>query len=408
MTKKEYVKRLEDLIFNRIKYHAPKGQAQNIDLGLLNAYGIDPTYPIFIFKKPLDQLFYNAFLSVKKHAKFNLILFSNSNLSKRKLSKLDMTYLIDTEEIGSNLYKTLESLNVNYLSHSTFKRIGESEYLKINEQKLEFKYMPYYLTNKIMKNGIIIDAKSFILNGKNYFLTFSNPNDTGAEIDFELNLPLPRGYYSFKNDRGCVSIKNLTNMQKAYFNYFSPDCKFQFSNVEGIESSSFACIHIFAKIKLLSKETKTIFFNFGDKRMFVGSKKDILNLFQISQNKTNEIFDLQVITHDKKFDERFNVILPRNIWKKWYNFDFDQESENEWIKLKNSLVINFDNGKQINHERADIKVIKFFYKNCWKKVFVVHNNSNYMYADNIKYFNYSLLTKDIFEKNNEIYLSFSE
>ena len=44
----------------------------------------------------------------------------------------------------------------------------------------------------------------------------------------------------------------------------------------------------------------------------------------------------------------------------------------------------------------------------WKRVFILHNDSCYMFVDKVKYFNYTLLTKEIFNKNNEIYLSFAD
>lgn len=407
MTKKEYLEKIENLIVNRLKYHAPKLTSESIDLSLLDAYGIDPVYPVFIFKKPLDSNFYKAFYNVKKRIKFNLILLGEIFVKDQKLSKLDMTYVIDKAEIGSELYNTLNELNINYYSTSTFNKQDNELYVKINGKKLVYDYLPYFFNKKIMDNGVITESKCFLLNGKNFLITLSNTKNYARDVEVEINIPLPRGYYYFKKGLNFVQIKNLTSNEKAYFNYFVNNYELYFSNVDGIESCSFACVHLKSKIKLLAKEIKSIFFNFGDEKFVLTNKKDMQNFFDFSQNKMNEIFDVKVTSHDKKFDELFNLSLPRKIWEKWQNFDYDEKSENEWLKFKNNLLKNSDNGIQINGEFEGLKEVKFFRNQRWKRVFVIHNGACYLYADKIKYFNYTLLTKEIFDKNNEIYLSFN-
>ena len=137
------------------------------------------------------------------------------------------------------------------------------------------------------------------------------------------------------------------------------------------------------------------------------NKKDMQNFFNLSQNKMNEIFDIKVTSHDKKFDELFNLSLPRNIWEKWQNFSFDEKSENEWLKYRNDLIKIGNKGVQINSNSLGLKEVKFFRNYKWKRVFIVHNDACYMFANNVKYFNFTLLTKEIFNKNDEIYLSFN-
>ena len=92
----------------------------------------------------------------------------------------------------------------------------------------------------------------------------------------------------------------------------------------------------------------------------------------------------------------------------WQNLDVDEESENFYLKLKDNLIENTANGLQISQDFKGLKEVKFYRNNGWKRVFIVHNNSCYMFADKIKYYNFTLLTKEIFDKNNEIYLSFAE
>ena len=61
MDKKEYLGKIENLIVNRIKYHAPNLISSDVDFSLLDAIGIDGTKPIFVYKKPLDKLFLEPF-----------------------------------------------------------------------------------------------------------------------------------------------------------------------------------------------------------------------------------------------------------------------------------------------------------------------------------------------------------
>ena len=128
--------------------------------------------------------------------------------------------------------------------------------------------------------------------------------------------------------------------------------------------------------------------------------------FNVSQQKMFEIFDLQLKTKDFRFDENFNRSLPRKIWEKWQKNDRDEESENSWLKIKNSVLKKFENGEQINENFKGLKEVSLYRNQRWKRIFIVHNGARYMFADNTRYFNFFLLTKEIFKKNNEIYLSF--
>ena len=77
MTKSEYIQKLKNLILQRVNFHAPKPRDSEIDYSVLNIVGIDASYPIFIFKKPLNEIFYKAFLLAKQEVEFNLILTEN-------------------------------------------------------------------------------------------------------------------------------------------------------------------------------------------------------------------------------------------------------------------------------------------------------------------------------------------
>lgn len=407
MNKKEYIEKLENLILQRVKYHAPNLESSDIDFELLNALGIDSKYPIFVFKKPLNKIFFKAFENAKKQAKFNLILLEKPLCSLKKIEKLENTYLILKDEIGSNLYRVLEALNINYLTRSNFNKEFEDEYIKVNGQNLLLDYQPYFLTNKIVKSGIIFHAKEFLLNGKNFIINMTNTKTIDENALVEINIPLPRGYYIFKKNIDHIEIENLTNRQKAYFNYHFKNANFKFSAMSGIESSTFACINMTFEINLLPKQTKKIYFNFGENKYCIYSPKMMEYFFDLSQKKFDEIFDIKIQTRDINFDNNFNLYLPQKIWEKWQKFDVDEESINKWLKMKSEIVKISEKGEQISPLVKGLKEVKFFRNSSWKRVFVLHNDSCYMFANKVKYFNYTLLTNEIFEKNNEIYLSFA-
>ena len=407
MNKKEYINCLENLIINRVKYHAPLVK-ENFDYAVLDAYGIDASYPIFVFDKPLDKIYFKAFLNAKKRAEFNLILLQKPIYKSRKIKSMLKTYFIYKDEIGSNLSNSIEQLNINYLTHSDFIYQPKGEQILFNGKEIKFDFLPYFYTKKLIDNGVVINAKSFLLNGKNYVIDFSNTTDKPTISTFEFCLPLPRVYYSFKRKDKYITIENLTNKDMAYFNYNIKNVNMDFSTMSGIESCTFACIKLECKINLLPRKIKKIYFNFGDNKYNLLNAREMELFFEISQKKMNEIFDLKVTTKDSNFDQLFNRSLPCKIWEKWNNFDIDEESENQWLIMKKKLIKNDGKTVQISKDFKGLKEVKFF-RNCsWKRVFIVHNNACYLFADKIKYYNYTLLTKEIFDKNNEIYLSFAE
>ena len=408
MKKKEYIEKVENLILNKLKYHAPKINDTEIDYKLLDAVGVDIKYPIFILKKPLDKYLYKAFVNVKKNEMFNLILFDRGKINQKKIDKMPLTYQFIKDEIGSSLHYNLDALNINYLSHSDFKLNIEEEFFKINGQKINFNYIPYYNEKKINNNGVIYHLINFLLSGKNYYVNISNTKKCGQKASFELNIPLPRGYYHFKKENNFVEITNLTTKEKMYFNFHLNNYKLSFSNLNGIESCTFALINIKAEVDLLPLQNKKIFLSFSPFKFSISNPKEMQYFFELSQKKFNEIFDLKIISHDKQFDALFNNYLPQKIWEKWQKNDIDEESENKWIKLKEEIVFSDKKGVTINTKIKGLKEVRFFKNLGWKRVFIVHNKSSYMFADRIKYFNFTLLTNEIFKKNNEIYLSIAD
>ena len=131
MKKKEYIQKLSSLIVNRVNCHAPKVLSGDIDFALLDAIGIDPSFPIFVFDKPLDKIFFQAFLEAKKQVDFNLILTQNPIISKKKIDLLNQTFIFNKNEIGGNLLNTFQQLNINSIFlFSTFKYSSFLSFLK--------------------------------------------------------------------------------------------------------------------------------------------------------------------------------------------------------------------------------------------------------------------------------------
>ena len=406
MTKKEYIEKLKNLIVNRVKFHAPKLVDDRVDFDLLAVVGIDRQLPIFKFDKPLDKIFYHAFFEAKKEVPFNLILTEEPLVGEKKVKGLANTFVMFEAEMGSSLLASIEKLNINYRSNTSFKSEIEEDYMKINDRKIELEYIPYYLHKKGSDNNIIFEIKEFLLNGKNFLLSFTNPYKSKKSVRFEINVTLPKGYYFFKNDGNAVEIESLTSGDKAYFNYNLKGAKFSFSCIGGLESSTHACINLSFQTELLPLEQKRFYFNYGENKYLFLSAKQAKDFFDLSQNKMDEIFDIKINSKNKKFDGIFNRYLPQKIWLSWLKNDIDEESENFYLKTKQSLLKKVDGGVQINEEIEGLKEVRFFRNSGWKRVFIVPSESRYLFADKTKYFNFTLLTNEIFAKNNEIYLSF--
>lgn len=406
MKKKEFIEKLKNLILNKVRFHAPNLVTENVDFDLLNVVGIDPIYPIFMFSKQLDNTFFVAFKKAKKEAKFNLILTQKPLVSSAKLKHLENTQVLLEEEMGSALFYTLDGLNINYISHTNFEKNLKNEFLKINEKEINFDFCPFYYHKKLAIDGVIFEGKEFLINGKNYDLSFSNPHSEKKEISLEFNMPLPRGYYVFKKGINYIEILNINTKEKAYFNYQAKGINFSFSSINGLENSTFACINVRCRLLLSGRENRHIFFNFGQLKFFFLKPNELKDYFEISQRKMFETFDVMVTSKDKNFDETFNLSLPRKIWENWEKMTSNEQSENEWLKLKNQIVLKNEKGEKINPHFVGLKEVKMFRNSGWKRVFIVHGDSEYLYDGKAKYFNFSLLTKEILSQNSEIYLSF--
>ncbi len=406
MTKKEYVEKMANLIINRVRFHAPIVYDDNVDFEILEIIGIDPTLPIFKYEKPLDNVMADAFLQAQKEVSFNLITTSQPACKKSRLNSLKNFIYIREEELGYSLLSSINALNINYKSGCDFNKEIEEDYIKINDEIVNLNYQNYYLHKKASSNGVVYEIKEFLLNGKNFILNFTNLHEEKEIITFEINVVLPRGYYHFKRENNAIKITSLISGEVAYFNFQSKNAKFTFSTISGLESSTHACINMKINVSLNGKAQKRFYFNYGENKYCFSSPHDIDEFFDISQKKMCEIFDIKVLSRDKSFDEEFNRSLPQKIWLSWLKMSSDEENENRYIKLKNSIVKKIENGWQINEEFKGLKQVQIYGNSGYRRVFIVEGAERYILSGKTKYFNFTNVTNEIFQKNNEIYLSF--
>lgn len=407
MDKNEYIKKLAMLIKNRVKFHAPKSIDEQVDFELLDAVGINKNLPIFVFKKKMTKVFVKAFILAQKEVDFNLILPSESSLKQTWLKRLKNVHFIDENSCGFSLNYCIEKLNINYLTHSSFSPRISKHYIKINEQEVSLDFTQFYLHKKQQCNGVIFDIKKFLLNGINISTTFLNPYNEVKSIYFEVNIPLPNGYYNFSKVKTGVKIKNLTSKDVSYFNY-NCQANLSFSCIDGLESSTRACVNLSAKITLHPHEQRRVYFNYGDNAYMFNSPKLVDQFFLLSQQKTFEKFPIKINSRDKAFDDRFNNILPNKIWLAWAGDTIDEASEIEYLKLKSSIITEKEKGYFINENFKGLKEVKIYQNGSFKRVFIVQSDSRYIFAEKTKFFNFTQIAKQFFDKNNEIYLSFGK
>ncbi len=406
MTKKEYVEKMANLIVNRVRFHAPIVYDDNIDFELLEVIGIDPSLPVFKYEKSLDNVMADAFLLAQKEVSFNLLTTTQPTCKKCKIDALKNYVYIRTEELGYSLLSTINALNINYKSGCEFNKEIEEDYIKVNDEIVNLNYQNYYLYKKASSNGVVYEIKEFLLNGKNFILNFTNLREEKQIATFEINVVLPRGYYHFKRENNAIKITSLTSGETAYFNFQSRNAKFSFSTISGVESSTHACINMKINISINGKAQKRFYFNYGENKYCFSSIRDSEDFFDISQKKMCEIFDLKVLSRDKSFDEEFNRSLPQKIWLSWLKMTTDEESEKKYLKLKNSVAKKVKNGWQISENFKGLKQVQIYENSGYRRVFIVEGNERYILSGKTKYLNFTNVTNEIFQKNNEIYLSF--
>lgn len=358
MKKKDYIFNMTNLIVNRVRFHAPE-HAENVDLKRLVAMGIDLTKPVFFYSRPMSRIMSKCFYNAQKKVGFNLVFPTYQPHSHR------LNHIISKDA-------ELKKLDINYRSKSSFLPQRNEKYILINGEKIDRKLQNYFADGFVEKDGVNCFARECVLSGRNIFLQFLNTTSQEKKIEFEINLPLKRGYYSFQKLSHAVKVTRLFSGEREFFNYSSRDNNFTFSCVDGVENCTFASINLSCSLKLKPYQRKHFFYNFGREKFTLNSMEEIEMFFEQSQKKANEIFDVKIDSKIKNIDSKINYILPEKIYRAWLDGQSDIDSEEEYINLKKRFILKV-NSDYILNETDKINSLKIFNGTIFRDVLVIKN-----------------------------------
>lgn len=417
MKQKDFIEKAKTLILNRVRFHAPIVYDDKIDKRILFENGINPNLPVFKFEKPLNECLLRAFFLAKKEEKFNLLISTNSfeNFGKNKLKKIKNKYLKNAENVviysqkksSISFIEIINKLNINYFSSSNFDVNFKEKFFKINNTILNPNYKYYSLRQNLSFDGVYAEYCEFVLNGNNYFCKFKNVSKERKRVSVELNIPLAKGYYYFKKMDKCILIENLLTKKKMFLNYICKNCKFSFSNIDGIENSTFCCVNAKLSIILEAGKEKVIYFNFGDEKFSVKEEQTRF-LKELSQRKCCEIFNIQVKTRNPKFDTFFNVTLPKKIWINWLNFEANEILEKKYLALKMMFVKGQRNFSFVNFKEIGLKELGIFNGECYKKIYIVSGKEKFLKVGKTFFYNINGISTISLKSKEPISLSFGE
>jgi len=360
MTKKDYIFNLKNLIKNRVYFHSPKCYDGDIDFTKILSKGIDLSLPIFIMEKPFRKEIISAFLEAQKEVDFNLIIREKN---KKILSKFRRCFILQKNEISS-----IEKLNINYKTNSNYELKIEENYLKIGEKNFEPNEEDFYLEDKAVCGNIFYNIKKFLLNGENYIIELTNTSNQKEKIKIFYHNNLDRGYYLFNTTKSGLKTTNLITNEISYFNTNIKDGYKYCSCIDGVESSTFSCLTIEKEINLNPFEKKIVFINYGDKEFCLKNFSEMNQYFVFSQNKNREIFNVKINAKNKFLERYFNDVLPNKIWRAWVDGRRDKESEDEYNKIRNEIIL-YDGKKRFFPVNSyEINEIKLFDGRNYKKI----------------------------------------
>lgn len=409
MKKNEYIEKAKNSILNRVRFHAPIAFDADVDRRLLFENNIDANLPIFKFDKKLDKNLLRAFLLAKREEKFNLLLSTSSveKLSNKALKDLDAV-IFSPINSSARYIEMINKLNINYASSSNYNLKFKDKFVKINGQTLNPKFDEFELVENLGFGKVLVDYHEFVLNGTNIFLTLKNYGKNTEKIEFEINLPLKKGYYYFKNKTNTIFIENLLNKEKFCFNFLCKNAKFSFSNVDGLENSVFCCINAKVNFVIKAGEEKILFFNFSDAKLALKNKREIEEFKKQAYKKTCEVFDVKVKTNNQDFDQYFNNVLPRRIWVEWLNLDRNIDLENKYLNYRRMFVRGDEKKSLVNFKEIGLKEIGIFNGEYYKKIYVVLSHEKFLKVGKTHYFNFDNITNFSLKNRDPISISFGE
>ena len=179
--------------------------------------------------------------------------------------------------------------------------------------------------------------RQFYASGECNIIELVNSNSKQEEIEIEYNHNLPKGNYYFKKEHHSIRAINLFTREECFFNSNINLNSVFFSCVDGVESSSFACVRFKEKIVLKPYQKKVVFINFGNKKFYINSFSDMDALCESARKRCYENFDFRVFTCNKGYDEKINQTLPREIWLSWLDGKRNREFEREYVEERQKV-----------------------------------------------------------------------
>lgn len=349
---------MTNLITNRVRFHAPQC-ADDVDLNVLKNEGIDLSLPVFFYENPLSKLMSKCFFEAQKRVDFSLIFpFPQPHSHKLK-------YIISNDE-------NLKKLNINYRSKTDFASCQNKKYITINGEKIDRKLQNFFYDGFVEKGGVNCFVRECILSGRNIYFEFLNTTSEEKCVNFELNLPLKRGYYSFQKLSHAIKVTRLLSGERLFFNFSQGRNKFVFSCVDGVENCTCARINLSCSVTLKPYQKRHFFYNFGSEKFMLNSMEEIEQFFAQCKKKNCEIFDVKINTKFKNVDSKINYILPEKIYHAWLEGECDIDSESEYLKLRNRFVLKA-NSDYILNETDNINSLKIFNGSFFKDVILIKN-----------------------------------
>ena len=348
MSKTENIENVARVIANRVRYHAPIVYDSDIDYKILEEFGIDISLPVFKFENEMTKPLLKAFSLAKKVCNFNLVTTKKTNCP--------FALFLPKESVNLRLIQMVNKLNVNYKSISSYEPKFDIDFIKIGGKNLNLKYDNFCLEKHDSVDGILIRQRQFVASGECNIIEVTNSNCKLEEIEIEYNKNLPTGNYYFKKEKNAIKIQNLFSGEIKWFNTNLQTNNLFFSCVDGIENSCYACIRFKQKIMLKPYQKKVFFFNFGSKKFCCKSLENMEYLLESAKKRCYENFDIKVFTTDKSYDEKLNIIMPRDIWLNWLNEKRDLELEKRYIKEKQKVFIR--QGNRIVFALEDYKTFR--------------------------------------------------
>jgi len=329
MTKKESIENVARIIVNRVRYHSPVVYDDEIDLKVLQDFGINTSLPIFKFEKEMSKPLMKAFALAKKYCNFNLVTSQKT--------KCPFALFLPVDCVNLQLVQLINKLNINYKTNSSYIPKLEINYLKIGGKTLNLKFDDFCLDKHESINGILTRHRQFYASGECNIIELVNSNSKQEEIEIEYNRNLPKGNYYFKKEHHSIRAINLFTREECFFNSNINLNSVFFSCVDGVESSSFACVRFKEKIVLKPYQKKVVFINFGNKKFYINSYSDMDALCESARKRCYENFDFRVFTCNKSYDEKINQTLPREIWLSWLDGKRNREFEREYVEERQKV-----------------------------------------------------------------------